>query len=148
MPLFYKKIVFNLILFYYNIVTMTKLFTDILNEPKNFVLEGNQESVGFLKDNVSNFVETKQDDVVGKISIWQLPGSQFGTSAGIKVFPMGHLAFYGIHGRRILGTDPDGTPLHECEWESSKDGKIKMTRTRVQLDCQQWVNNCPGYRSK
>jgi len=116
----------------------TKLFMEVLNEPKNFVLEGNQESVSFLKDNVSNFVETRQVEVVGEISTWQLAGDQFGTSACIKVFPMGHLAFYGTHGRRILGADPDGTPLHECEWVSNEDGNIKMTRTRVQLDCQQW----------
>ena len=125
-------------MFYYINMIDTKLFMDILNSPKNFALEGNQESVNFLKDNVSNFIETKQEDVVGKISIWRLPDSLFGKNACIKVFPMGHLAFYGTHGRRILGTDPDGTPIHECEWKQTEDDKIKMTRARVQLDCMQW----------
>ncbi|MBI2560365.1 MAG: hypothetical protein HYW14_04450 [Planctomycetes bacterium] len=116
----------------------TKLFMDVLNEPKNFVLEGNQESINFLKDNISNFIKTEKEDVVGKISLWHLPHTQFGSTASIKAFPMGHLAFYGSHGRRILGTDPDGTPLHECEWRLTEEGKIKMTRARVRLDCMQW----------
>ncbi|MEC4673684.1 MAG: hypothetical protein VST68_05805, partial [Nitrospirota bacterium] len=29
--------------------------------------------------------------------------------------PSGHLVFYRADGRRILMTDPDGNPLHECE---------------------------------
>ncbi len=119
-------------------MSIPKLFQDILNASGNFVLEGNQESIEYLKKHVSDFVETKEEDVIGNISIWKLPDSQFGKNSCIKVFPMGHLAFYGTHGRRILGSDPDGTPLHECEWACTEDGKIKMTRARVQLDYQQW----------
>lgn len=119
-------------------MTAVKKFLDVLATPGNIVLEGNQESIRYLKEHASDFVETNTEDVVGKISVWQLPGTQFGTSPCIKVFPMGHLAFYGIHGRRILGTDPEGTPLHECEWSCAGDNTIKMMRARVQLDCQQW----------
>jgi len=119
-------------------MSIPKLFQDVLNASGNFVLEGNQESIEYLKKHVSDFVETKEEDVIGNISIWKLPDSQFGKNSCIKVFPMGHLAFYGTHGRRILGSDPDGTPLHECEWACTEDGKIKMTRARVQLDYQQW----------
>ncbi len=119
-------------------MSVPKLFQDILSVPGNFVLEGNQESIEYLKNHVSDFIETKSEDVVGDISIWQLPDSQFGKHPCVKVYPMGHLAFYGTHGRRILGADPDGTPLHECEWSSADDCMIKMTRARVQLDYQQW----------
>ena len=36
-----------------------------------------------------------------------------------KVYKTGHMAFYDDEGRRFLGTDPGGHPLHEAKW--SKD---------------------------
>lgn len=34
----------------------------------------------------------------------------------------GHLVFYRSDGRRFLATDPEGNPLHECEWGTDVSG--------------------------
>ena len=57
--------------------------------------------------------------------------------------PSGHFVLYGRHGRRLLLVDPDGNPLHECEWEE-RAGGITLTRARVYLDWGQWVGLRPG----
>ena len=58
--------------------------------------------------------------------------------------PSGHLVFYGSHGRRILATDPDGNPLHECEWSVELNGVARLTRARFRLDWGQWVGLQPS----
>jgi hypothetical protein len=58
--------------------------------------------------------------------------------------PSGHLVLYGSHGRRILATDPDGNPLHECEWIADFNGAIHLARARLRLDWGQWVGLKPG----
>ncbi|WP_447983120.1 hypothetical protein [Nitrospira sp. Nam74] len=58
--------------------------------------------------------------------------------------PSGHLVLYGPHGRRILATDPDGNPLHECEWSCEPNGTVRLTRARFRLDWGQWVGLKPG----
>ena len=67
-------------------------------------------------------------------------------SAGGRIvqLPSGHLVFYGPHGRRIHATDPDGNPLHECEWSSEPKGAVRLTRARLRLDWGQWVGLKPG----
>jgi hypothetical protein len=57
--------------------------------------------------------------------------------------PSGHLIFYGLHGRRILETDPAGNPLHECDWTDGPSG-ITLTRARIRLDWGQWIALKPG----
>jgi hypothetical protein len=57
--------------------------------------------------------------------------------------PSGHWVFYGPEGRRMLMTDPDGHPLHECEWEG-EGPRTKMARARVFLDWGRWVGVKPG----
>ncbi len=57
--------------------------------------------------------------------------------------PSGHLIFYGSHGRRVLATDPDGNPLHECEWEVDATGQARLVCARVRLDWGQWVGLKP-----
>src|ERR1051326_723217 len=57
--------------------------------------------------------------------------------------PSGHLIAYGPHGRRVLATDPEGHPLHECEWTAVSNGPIRMTYARVKLDWGQWVGIKP-----
>lgn len=69
----------------------------------------------------------------------RLPAS----SASFLRLPTGHLVVYGSHGRRILSTDPDGYPLHECEWESL-NGRLRLVRSRVHLDWGAWVGLIPG----
>jgi len=55
----------------------------------------------------------------------------------------GHLIFYGPHGRRLLATDPDGNPLHECEWIVPASGGARLARARLRLDWGQWVGLRP-----
>jgi hypothetical protein len=57
--------------------------------------------------------------------------------------PTGHIVVYGSHGRRMLATDPDGHPLHECEW-GTIDGVCRLLRARVHLDWGAWVGLTPG----
>jgi hypothetical protein len=55
----------------------------------------------------------------------------------------GHLVFYGPHNRRFLATDPDGNPLHECEWGEAASGKARLLRARIRLEWGQWVGLKP-----
>lgn len=55
----------------------------------------------------------------------------------------GHLVVYGSHGRRVLATDPDGHPLHECEW-GMVDGRLRLLRARLHLDWGAWVGLIPS----
>ncbi|HNP83962.1 MAG TPA: hypothetical protein PKN47_21050 [Nitrospira sp.] len=57
--------------------------------------------------------------------------------------PTGHLVVYGSHGRRLCATDPDGHPLHECEW-GPVDGALRLLRARVHLDWGAWVGLTPS----
>lgn len=67
------------------------------------------------------------------------------TAAGCRAVrqPSGHLVLYGPHGRRILATDPDGNPLHECEWTAGVGGTIALARARLHLDWGQWIGLKP-----
>lgn len=67
-------------------------------------------------------------------------------AAGGRVIqqPSGHFIFYGPHGQRILATDPEGNPLHECAWMAGPDGTLKLVCARFQLDWGQWVGLKPG----
>jgi len=58
--------------------------------------------------------------------------------------PSGHLIFYERAGRRFLAADPDGNPLHECEWESTPAGKARLVRARFRLDWGPWVGLKPA----
>lgn len=64
-------------------------------------------------------------------------------SGSILQQPTGHLVIYGRHGRRICATDPDGHPLHECEW-GIIDGIPRLLRARVHLDWGAWVGLTPS----
>lgn len=57
--------------------------------------------------------------------------------------PSGHRVFYGRHGRRILLTDPEGHPLHECLWKERDNGEVKLVAARLWLDWGQWVGIKP-----
>ncbi len=64
-------------------------------------------------------------------------------SASWRREPTGHLVFYGHHGHRVLATDPDGHPLHECEWELVQ-GTPSLARARLRLDWGVWVGLMPS----
>ncbi len=56
----------------------------------------------------------------------------------------GHLVFYRPDGRRFLATDPEGNPLHECEWRTDASGVPALFRARMRLDWGQWVGLKPA----
>ena len=56
----------------------------------------------------------------------------------------GHLVFYRQDGLRFLATDPDGNPLHECEWGIDAGGNVTLLRARIRLDWGQWVGLKPA----
>ncbi len=58
--------------------------------------------------------------------------------------PTGHWVFYGPHRQRILATDPNGHPLHECDWRVLPSGQTTLTRARLRLDWGGWVGLKPG----
>lgn len=61
-----------------------------------------------------------------------------------KELTTGHVVAYGPLGRRILLADPDGHPLHECEWGEQADGTVHLVSARLYLDWGQWVGLKPG----
>ena len=85
--------------------------TSILRQPGTMVFPGNRPYV---------------EDLVG-------------AGGRIQRHESGHLVFYGASNRRILMTDPDGHPLHECEWGQAPDGHIKLIAARLHLEWGQWV---------
>ena len=64
---------------------------------------------------------------------------------GLRVVrqPSGHVVVYGPQGRRMLATDPDGHPLHECEWSAGPTGGVTLARARLRLDWGQWIGLKP-----
>ena len=56
----------------------------------------------------------------------------------------GHLIVYDRDNRRILATDPDGHPLHECEWTTTPSGATRLKWARICLDWGQWVGIKPA----
>lgn len=65
----------------------------------------------------------------------------------IKIYPTGHIAFYNKEGRRFLFTDPEGHPLHECEWGKDAKGETRLVLLRMQLDSQQWLGIKPAAKT-
>jgi len=56
----------------------------------------------------------------------------------------GHVVFCRSDGHRFLMTDPQGHPLHECEWSETQDGPIRLLAARLYLDWGQWVGIKPN----
>lgn len=75
-----------------------------------------------------------------------LPYKQNVEAAGGRVVrqPTGHLVFYRPDGRRFMGTDPAGNPLHECEWGTDSKGRAVLLKARIKLDWGAWVGLKPG----
>lgn len=75
-----------------------------------------------------------------------LPFAQDLEQAGGRVVRQatGHLVFYRPDGRRFLATDPEGNPLHECEWGTDATGEVILRRARIRLDWGQWVGLKPA----
>ena len=75
-----------------------------------------------------------------------LPFAQDLEQAGGRVVRQatGHLVFYRSDDRRFLATDPEGNPLHECEWGTDTTGNVILCRARMRLDWGQWVGLKPA----
>ena len=92
------------------------IFSSILQNPASLTLKGNQA-------------------FVANASLGRLTCNQLTT---------GHVVLHGPLRRRILMTDPDGHPLHECEWEERADGTVYLVSARLYLDWGQWVGLKPN----
>jgi hypothetical protein len=80
-----------------------------------------------------------------RFSANQTLAHQFDQSGGRVVRQStGHLVFYRPDGRRFLATDPEGHPLHECEWGVDARGRTVLVRVRLRLDWGRWVGLKPG----
>ncbi|HYM88935.1 MAG TPA: hypothetical protein VES92_07425 [Nitrospiraceae bacterium] len=75
-----------------------------------------------------------------------LPFAQDLEQAGGRIVRQdtGHLVFYRSDGRRFLATDPEGNPLHECEWGTDATGDVILCRARIRLDWGQWIGLKPA----
>lgn len=120
-----------------------KQFLDVLSAPGNVVFEGNSAGVGLLTGRVSSLVKAEREDETGTSAVWYLPEASPLAGPRLARLPTGHMVFYGADGLRFLCADPGGVPLHECEWSCAESGAVKLARTRIQLDCRQWVGVRP-----
>lgn len=91
-------------------------FLSILQNPESFTLKGNQTLVANASSDGMTY----------------------------KLLATGHVVVYAPLGRRILMTDPDGHPLHECEWRQRDDGTVHLVSARFYLDWGRWVGLKPG----
>ncbi len=119
-------------------------FLDILNTQGNIIFEGNRESVRYLTELAKDLIVTEEEREYGKTRIWHLPDTPVTKGPRIVIMPSGHMVFYGAHGLRILGADPSGVLLHECEWGPNEKGSMRMIYARVQLDFMGWGGIKPG----
>ncbi|MYH02867.1 MAG: hypothetical protein F4142_09915 [Nitrospira sp. SB0675_bin_23] len=94
------------------------ILSSILHNPASFMLQGNRALV--------------------------VIASSDSHSLACKQLPTCHVVVYGPLGRRILMTDPDGCPLHECEWGKHDDGTVYLVSARIYLDWGQWVGLKPS----
>ena len=95
-----------------------------------------------LPDPVIQEILRRSDTLVFPSNLTALP-HLLATPASSARQPTGPIVFYGSHGRRMLATDPDGHPLHECEW-GMVGGALRLLRARVRLDWGAWVGLTPS----
>ncbi len=115
-----------------------------LSRPGSFSFDGNAASAKSISDNFAQHNVTKLDGATF-VHDGDAPSV---ANTRVKVYPTGHMAFYNAEGRRFLGTDPGGHPLHEAKW--SKDpstGETCLEKARMQLDSLQWVGIQPRSRT-
>ena len=96
-------------------------------------------------DQLSPFIKS----ILEQPGIVVLPGNIhyvkdiIGAGGRVHRQPSGHLVFYGLEDRRFLMTDPNGHPLHECEWRHTDDGQTLLAAARLHLEWGQWVGIRP-----
>ena len=115
-----------------------------LSRPGSFSFHDNEISAESILDNLASLNSTKQNGA----TIFHDGDVPNTANTRVKVYKTGHMAFYNDEGRRFLGTDPGGHPLHEAKW--SKDpatGETYLELARMQLDSLQWVGIKPQSRT-
>ncbi len=98
-------------------------------------------------------ISPSTESILQTPGVLMLPGNRvFSIAAGAssaaggvtcRRLDTGHLVFDGPLGRRMLLTDPDGHPLHECDWDDA-GGTVRLASARWYLDWGQWVGLKPG----
>ncbi|HIA33157.1 MAG TPA: hypothetical protein EYN83_08115, partial [Nitrospinaceae bacterium] len=114
-----------------------------LSRPGSFSFHDNEISAESILDSLATLHSVKQDGAT-ILHNGDVPNT---ANTRVKVYKTGHMAFYNDEGRRFLGTDPGGHPLHEAKW--SKDpstGETCLELARMQLDSLQWVGIKPQSR--
>ncbi len=115
-----------------------------LTRPKSIRFRNNEAEVSAIKDQLSSL---KTQNVNGS-TFWFVNDQPSVANTRVKTYPTGHMVFYNSEGRRILFADPEGHPLHECEWKKDEvTGKTKLAYARMQLDYQQWFGIQPDVKT-
>ena len=111
-----------------------------LTRPKSIRFRNNEAEVSVIKDQLPSL----KTQTINGSTFWFVNDQPSVANTRVKIYPTGHIVFYGSQGRRFLFTDPEGHPLQECEWETGKDsGNIRLVHARMQLDCGQWFGIKP-----
>ena len=112
----------------------------ILSRPESIRFDANKKNVLAIKDQIENLNKGSLNGV----ETWFLDDRPTVGNTRIRRYPTGHFVFYSSEGKRFLFTDPEGFPLHECEWKKDPiSGKTRLALVRMQLDCQQWFGIKP-----
>lgn len=111
------------------------LLVSPVDEP---VFPSNRRVLAALAQSRADLALTEMDGVIsyGRRGRTPEPGPRF------VIWPTGHRVFYDEQGRRVLGLDPAGTVLHECEWTSGPQ-PVTLARARVRLDSLLWIGVVP-----
>ncbi len=113
---------------------------DTLTRPNSIQFPRNHAEVSVIKNQFANLKKTE----VNGNTVWFLNDEPNITNTKIRIYPTGHMVFYNSCGKRFLFTDPEGHPLHECEWKTDAEtGKTELALVRMQLDCKQWFGIKP-----
>ena len=123
---------------------LEKKIQSALSRFDSFSFDGNEASAESIRNSLTSLRTTK----VNGATFFHNGDAPNTANTRVKVYKTGHMAFYDNDGRRFLGTDPGGHPLHEAKW--SKDpvsGETCLELVRMQLDSLQWVGIRPRSRT-
>ena len=112
-----------------------------LTHPGNVRFHANKNEVLTILKETKNLKKIS----IGDIETWFLDNKPTIANTRIRRYSTGHFVFYNSEGKRFLFADPEGHPLHECEWKTNAKVKgAELASVRMQLDCKQWVGIKPN----